>query len=471
MSKSKKVPAKAVSPKKQTKPEVKAQKVAKPKSNATLKAAKVEKNTKSTKVTAAKKKVAPPKIDKKALKKSDKSVELKKKSVKEEVKLKNVKASVKPTKEAKDKPAKVLKEKVEKTAKTKLPKPGKKEKAVEAKVKSKKGKFLSDDDSEEIVPGGEDLELTELAEIEEVVEEVKENEAIPSIVIENDEDDEDFPKPKRGKKAKKDKAKKSKKVFIKNEIIVLGHRGNSGYFPENTMESITSCFNLPKVIGAEFDVQMTKDGDFVVFHDDDTSRFSENKLKIASATYSELKNMDVGSWFDPKYHQLRIPHLDDIMGALTHNNPNFFYNIEIKKSPFIQGESIKMYMNRLYTLVDSWVDPKRVLFTSFDWECLDYLKHHDQDVRIGVLTDQPDERGWISKVKQLSAEYIVIPMSKIDDEIMSIVKNDLETAVMGYTEFSYNQKEEELELVQKVKAYNISGLIVNYPEEVKAIVG
>jgi len=279
-------------------------------------------------------------------------------------------------------------------------------------------------------------------------------------------------KPVKEPKVKKEKTPKKppKKVAEKKVIIVIGHRGNSGYFPENTIESISSCFHIPGIMGAEFDVQMTRDGEIVIFHDDDTSRFSEEKNKIASSSYLELKKIDIGGWFSPEFKNKHIPTLDDVMGVLTYNNPQFFYNIEIKKSPFLRGEMLKNFMTKLFQVVDSWVEPKRVLYTSFDWECLDLLRHHGQEIRLGVLTDQPDERGWISKVKQLNAEFIIIPMSKIDSEFMDIVKTELEAGVIGYTEFEHSQKEKELQLVAKVKEFNISGLIVNYPSEVKEMV-
>ena len=485
MAKSKKpTPAKSAKPSKaaavktvKSKPAPKASAPAKSKPAA--KNAKVSKPTKNTKDAKNKpvKKNAPIKAAPKKSEpvKSAKKVTPKVKEVKKPVKAAEVKkAVVKPTKPEKVEVKKEIKPKAAKPSPAKTEKPSvKPPKEEKIKAKAKKSEDLSDEPKDELEIGDE-LPVEEIPGLEEAGEDLKGElaVAIPIIVIENDEDDEDFPKPKKSKKDKKDKAKKApKRPFVKKEIIVIGHRGNSSQFPENTIESITSCFHLNKVVGAEFDVQMTKDGDFVVFHDDDTSRFSENKIKISAATYSELKKIDVGSWFDQKFHNLHMPLLDDVMAVLTHNNPNFFYNIEIKKSPFIRGELVKTYMNRLFTQVDSWVDPKRVLFTSFDWECLDYLRHNGQDVRLGVLTDQPDERGWISKVKQLNAEYIVVPMSKIDSELMDIVKTELETGVVGYTEFNYDQKQEELELVEKVKVFNISGLIVNYPEEVKAIVG
>lgn len=448
-----------------TKPAAKNAKVSKPIKN--TKDAKNKPVKKNVPTKAAPKKAEPIKAAKKA---TPKAKEVKKPTKAVEVK----KTAAKSTKPAKPEPKKEVKTKTTKPNPIKFKKPSAKPpKEEKNKAKSKKSEDLIDEPKDDLEIGDE-LPVEEISGLEEAGEDLKGElaVAIPTIVIENDEDDEDFPKPKKSKKDKKDKAKKApKRPFVKKEIIVIGHRGNSSHFPENTIEAITSCFHLNKVIGAEFDVQMTKDGDFVVFHDDDTSRFSDNKIKISSASYSELKKIDVGGWFDQKYHNTPMPLLDDVMAVLTHNNPNFFYNIEIKKSPFIRGELVKTYMNRLFTQVDSWVDPKRVLFTSFDWECLDYLRHNGQDVRLGVLTDQPDERGWISKVKQLNAEFIVVPMSKIDSELMDIVKTELETGVVGYTEFNYDQKQEELDLVEKVKVFNISGLIVNYPEEVKAIVG
>lgn len=279
--------------------------------------------------------------------------------------------------------------------------------------------------------------------------------------------------PKKEKKVKAPKGeKKSKKSQsapkVKRTYTIIGHRGNSGYFPENTKIAIESCKTLPGVHAAEFDVQMTRDGEFILFHDEDLTRYNGEKNKLITCSKADLMKLDAGVIFGKKFKKTPIATLDDVMSILSEDEP-FYFNIELKVSPAMKGEMLKMFVQRLYMQVDSWIDPQKMLFTSFNWDCLDLLKHLNQDIRLGVLTDQPDERGWISKVKQLSAEYIVFPMSKTDHELMSLVRSELETKIMVYSEFDFNQKAEELAAVEKLIQQPVDALIVNYPQEAAAI--
>lgn len=48
---------------------------------------------------------------------------------------------------------------------------------------------------------------------------------------------------------------------------IYAHRGNSGFFPENTMYAFKKSLDLG-IYGIEIDVQKTKDGILVVHHDE-----------------------------------------------------------------------------------------------------------------------------------------------------------------------------------------------------------
>lgn len=181
---------------------------------------------------------------------------------------------------------------------------------------------------------------------------------------------------------------------------------------------------------------------------------------------AELKKVDYGVLYNKKFKGVGIATLDDILSLVPEDSADFLLNIELKISPLLKGEFVKNFVNRLYMQVDSWIDPRHVLFSSFNWESLDLLRHYSQDMKLGVLTDQPDERGWISKVKQLSAQYIIVPISKVDKEFETLVKDELETSILAYTEHHYTDKESELNACGKVIQHDIHGLIVNHPLDV-----
>ena len=75
-------------------------------------------------------------------------------------------------------------------------------------------------------------------------------------------------------------------------FINYAHRGASEYYPENTALSFRKGLEMG-ANGIETDVQKTKDGVVVLFHDDTLNRVTGKSGSIADYTYSELLEFDV----------------------------------------------------------------------------------------------------------------------------------------------------------------------------------
>jgi glycerophosphoryl diester phosphodiesterase len=81
---------------------------------------------------------------------------------------------------------------------------------------------------------------------------------------------------------------------------IIAHRGASSEAPENTRASFQKAINAGAE-GLEFDVRLTKDGIPVVFHDASLRRIAQKKDKISDLSISELRKIDIGSWFNSKH--------------------------------------------------------------------------------------------------------------------------------------------------------------------------
>ena len=87
------------------------------------------------------------------------------------------------------------------------------------------------------------------------------------------------------------------------DFYVNFHRGGGNEKPENTLETFLWCWNLGVI--PEGDVQYTKDGVPVMFHDSNINRMvwqvpEELKgKKIADFTWDEIRKFDVGSHRGP----------------------------------------------------------------------------------------------------------------------------------------------------------------------------
>ena len=51
----------------------------------------------------------------------------------------------------------------------------------------------------------------------------------------------------------------------------------------------------------EIDVQLTRDGQLVVIHDDELQRTTTGRGLVREHTLAEVKALDAGSWFGPTF--------------------------------------------------------------------------------------------------------------------------------------------------------------------------
>ena len=82
-----------------------------------------------------------------------------------------------------------------------------------------------------------------------------------------------------------------------NRFVNYAHRGASAYAPENTISAFEKGIELG-ADGIELDLQKTKDGKIVIFHDSVIDNKSNGKGKISDYNYDELLKLDFGRWFN-----------------------------------------------------------------------------------------------------------------------------------------------------------------------------
>ena len=75
------------------------------------------------------------------------------------------------------------------------------------------------------------------------------------------------------------------------EPDVYAHRGSSYEYPENTLLSFKKAAEVKGIAGIEFDVQLTKDGEVVVIHDEEVDRTTDGNGHVRDFTLEELKKL------------------------------------------------------------------------------------------------------------------------------------------------------------------------------------
>lgn len=157
----------------------------------------------------------------------------------------------------------------------------------------------------------------------------------------------------------------------------VAHRGASRYAPENTL----AAFRLALEHGApavECDVHRTRDGHLVVVHDPTVDRTTDGRGPVAAMTLEDLRKLDAGAWFGPRFAGERIPLLDDVLQLLR---GRALLQLEIKNGPvFYEGieEQVLATLRR-------WGMEDETLVISFDHRSLRTLRELSPRILTGVL--------------------------------------------------------------------------------------
>ena len=100
-----------------------------------------------------------------------------------------------------------------------------------------------------------------------------------------------------------------------SRAAVIAHRGASADRPENTLAAFDEALRQG-ADGIELDLQLTRDGAVVVFHDFTLDKLGDARRGIPAVTLEELHRLDAGAWFSPRYAGERVPTLADLLARV-----------------------------------------------------------------------------------------------------------------------------------------------------------
>ncbi len=129
------------------------------------------------------------------------------------------------------------------------------------------------------------------------------------------------------------------------------HRGGEDGVPENTMAAIQHSVEL----GAEYieiDLYATADGKIVLLHDDILERTTTGTGKLSEHIWEQIKDLDAGSWKDPKFSEARIPLLSEVLAYCKEHKVKIVLDI---KDPNAAGAKLYELLEQYDMVEDSRV--------------------------------------------------------------------------------------------------------------------
>ncbi|WP_413581788.1 glycerophosphodiester phosphodiesterase [Bdellovibrio sp. HCB288] len=193
----------------------------------------------------------------------------------------------------------------------------------------------------------------------------------------------------------------------KNGVKPPRYQGHRGYWKGGAQENTLASFKDAKERGlemVEMDVQLSKDGHVVVFHDEDLKRIANDPRKVIDVTAAELEQI------------AQIPTLREVL--LSQDVPKFL-NIELKTKT-ATDHRLEEKVARLVRETDSF---HRILFSSFNPLAIRELYRLLPQVPRALLAtkEQDPANRWYLKL-MLFAPYIHANILHLDHRYVTITQ-------------------------------------------------
>lgn len=234
---------------------------------------------------------------------------------------------------------------------------------------------------------------------------------------------------------------------MNKKTVIWAHRGASGHAPENTLSSFEKAMAMG-ADGIECDLRESRDGELVVFHDPTVKRLTGQNWRVVDLTLSELKRLDVGSWFAPAFAGQTVVTATEMIAKVP---PPFLLNLEIKAaSP-----------QKVVDLIEKKEIADRVIVSSFDHILLKKVRSLHPTLPIGCLVDREPWKKIVQEARRLDAVSINLPSKRATSDLIEKAHQE------GFKLYVYTVNDP----VQMTSLIDIGvdGLFTNYPDRLAEI--
>ena len=181
-------------------------------------------------------------------------------------------------------------------------------------------------------------------------------------------------------------------VFLQKPIAHRALHDEAAGRAENHLAAMDAA--LSKGFRIEIDIQRSKDGQAMVFHDYHLSRLTEGTGAIAQKTAEELAKLKF------RTGELGIPTLREVLKHIAGRVPLL---IEIKDQDGIMGPNVGTLEREVARLVKSYVGP--VAFMSFNPHAMAVMAEEAPQIARGLTTSGFSKQDWFN-LKETVREHL-----------------------------------------------------------------
>jgi len=231
----------------------------------------------------------------------------------------------------------------------------------------------------------------------------------------------------------------------------IAHRGYRARYPENTLVAFQAALGAG-VQMIELDVALSRDRKLVVIHDATLERTTNGEGAVSDHTLAQLKQLDAGGWFHPRFAGEHLPELSEVLDLA---DGRVMINIEIKPHAYEPHHPPDAVERQTLELVCRRNIAERVLISSFDLNLLNYISTFEHAPALGLISRNPVDKYTLENCKQLDVvswhpnHQILTP-----DQVKTMHANDIRV-------FPYNADTDAE--IARVLEMDVDGVISSDP--------
>ena len=233
------------------------------------------------------------------------------------------------------------------------------------------------------------------------------------------------------------------------KVMVIAHRGNSHFAPENTLASIFSAI-AARVDMVEFDCHETKDNVPVLLHDDTLDRTTDSRkqlkarrTRLADVEYKEAVKLKAGSWFSKKYKEEKIPTVHEALSLVK----------EYRMKALVDHKAGSA--ENLLKVIESLEMQTNVIVQSSDIAFLKKMQKLNPAISLSWLGFKFLNKSMIQKAVELKVQYLNWYFRRVTvNAIRQLHEQNIKLLVFTVDEASHHKRMLKL---------GVDGIVTNRP--------
>lgn len=192
---------------------------------------------------------------------------------------------------------------------------------------------------------------------------------------------------------------------LDRDVEITAHRGSSKKAPENSLSAINLAI-AEEADYVEIDVQISSDGEVVLFHDSTLKRMAGVNKSINNMTLKEIRTVDIGSGFSEAFKGEKIPTLEEVLITVK---DRVKLNIELKTRR--NNDDLP---EKLVELIEKYDMEDQVIISSQNYVALERVKKLNPLLNVGYILT-----FGVGDFSKLNIDFVSVDNSMLKKEFVN----------------------------------------------------